>query len=241
MLMIKSKIKVKNIEYEKDKVELISAQINTRCGESQKIIVAYVPPKTKTWNKEEHKEIIEDTLESLEKIIKNRQRVTLVGDFNCSEVNWETFEVGGENTWGNRLLRLTMNNTMTQWITENTTFRGEDKPSRLDLLFTKGINPETDINYECLFGRDDPVVLEIEIKGDIKDKQEESYKKKRRNHTKANCTAMKRFFNEIDWTKIKELKDVQEKYDLFLMIYEQGIKEYVTFYKVKEKGKKRMV
>ena len=35
----------------------------------------------------------------------------------------------GENTWGNRLLRLTMNNTMIQWVTENTRFRGEDKPS----------------------------------------------------------------------------------------------------------------
>ena len=52
-----------------------------------KIIVAYVPLKTKTWTKEEHEEIIEDTLESLEKIIKSSQRVTLVGDFNCSEVN----------------------------------------------------------------------------------------------------------------------------------------------------------
>ena len=32
--------------------------------------------------------IIEDTLESLEKIIESSQRVTLMGDLNCSEVNW---------------------------------------------------------------------------------------------------------------------------------------------------------
>ena len=32
--------------------------------------------------------------------------------------------------------------------------------------------------------------------------------------------------------KIKELKYVQEKYGKFLMIYEQGIKAYVPFYKV---------
>ena len=50
---------------------------------------------------------------------------------------------------------------------------------------------------------------------------------------------MKRFFNETDRIKIKELKDVQEKYNLFLMIYEQGVKENVPFYKVKEKGKKK--
>ena len=81
---------------------MISAQINTRYGKSQKIIVANVPPKIKTWTKEEHEEIIENTLESLEKNIKSSQRVTLVGDFNCSELNWETFEIGGENTWGSR-------------------------------------------------------------------------------------------------------------------------------------------
>ena len=75
------------------------------------------------------KKINEDILESLENIIKSSQRVTLVGQFNCSEVNWEMFESGGENTWGNRLLRLTMNNTMIQWVTENTRFRGKNKPS----------------------------------------------------------------------------------------------------------------
>ena len=48
MLMIKSKIKVKNVEQGKGKAKLISAQINTRYGESQKIVVAYVSPKTKT-------------------------------------------------------------------------------------------------------------------------------------------------------------------------------------------------
>ena len=65
MLMIKSRIKVKNVEYGKGKAELISAQNKTRCGESQKLVVAYVPQKTKTWTKEEHEEIIKDTLESL--------------------------------------------------------------------------------------------------------------------------------------------------------------------------------
>ena len=58
---------------------------------------------------------------------------------------------------------------MIQLVTENTRFRGEDKPSKLDLLFTKRINLETDINYECPFGRSDHVVLEIEIKEDIKE------------------------------------------------------------------------
>ena len=72
-----------------------------------------------------------------------------------------------ENTWGNRLLRLTMNSTMIQWLTENTRYR-EDKSSRLD-LFTKGINLFP-------FGNSDFVVLEIEMKGgSVEIKQEQSY------------------------------------------------------------------
>ena len=38
--------------------------------------------------------------------------------------------------------------------------------------------------------------------------------------------------------KIKKLKNAQEKYDFFLMIYKQGVKEHIPVYKVKEKGKK---
>ena len=45
--MIKSRIKVINVEYGKGKTELISAQIKTKYGETPKIVVAYIPPKKK--------------------------------------------------------------------------------------------------------------------------------------------------------------------------------------------------
>ena len=77
---------------------------------------------------------------------------------------------------------------MIQWVTENTRFR-EDKPSRLDLLFTKGIDLEKDIYYECPFESNDHMILEIKMKGrDIEVKQDESYKKKRRNYGKVKYT-----------------------------------------------------
>ena len=41
MIMIKSMIKVINVEYGKGKTELISTQIMTKCGETEKIVVAY--------------------------------------------------------------------------------------------------------------------------------------------------------------------------------------------------------
>ena len=80
------------------------------------------------------------------------------------------------------------------------------------------------------------MVLQIEIKGDVEDKQEELYKKKQRNYAKANYTAMKKFFNVTRRMKIMELKEVQDRYDFFLMIHE-GFNEYVPFYKAKGKEK----
>ena len=38
-----------------------------------------------------------------------------------------------------------------------------------------------------------------------------NHKKKRRNNGKAKYIGIKIFFDETDWTRMKELKDVQEK------------------------------
>ena len=50
-----------------------------------------------------------------------------MADFNCGEVRQKTLNSRGENTGESRLLRLTMNNTMIQWVIYNTRYRGEDK------------------------------------------------------------------------------------------------------------------
>ena len=62
--------------------------------------------------------------------------IIMIGDFNCKEVCWEDWYTGGEESWAGILLDLVMNNIMTQWIKENTKFRGNEEPSRLDLLLT---------------------------------------------------------------------------------------------------------
>ena len=67
ILMIKSKIKVINVEYGKEKTELIIAQIKTKQEKSKRQQLYMYQQKTKNWTKEKHEEIIEDILESLEK------------------------------------------------------------------------------------------------------------------------------------------------------------------------------
>ena len=237
MILIRSNIKVTKVEYGKGKAEVLSVQIKEMNGETHKIVVAYVPPKTRCWTTEDHEELLKNTLESLEQITKNSRRVLIAGDFNCSEVNWELFEAEDENTWGNRLLTLALNNMMIQWVKENTRYR-DDKPSRLDLIFTKGIELAKDIMYMCPFGKSDHIVLELELKETTEEERNESHRKERRNYAKANFPELRNFFGQVNWKEMERLKDVQQKYDFFLDKYEQGIMYHVPEYKVKDKGRK---
>ena len=72
MLMIKCKIKVINVKYGKGKAELISAQILDKIWRKPKngSCICILKNRNKKWTREEHEEIIEDTLQSLEKLLK---------------------------------------------------------------------------------------------------------------------------------------------------------------------------
>ncbi len=94
-----------------------------------------------------------DTLESINQIIGNSKEMLLLGDFNCKEVKWESYECeGDENNRGNKILKLAMDNTMVQWVKKATRHREENEPSRLDLVLTKEINLIDDIKYICPIG-----------------------------------------------------------------------------------------
>ena len=73
------------------------------------------------------------------------------------------------------------------------------------------------------------------ILGYMKVKQDEAYKKEKKKSCKRKLYWLLFFVYEIDGTGMKELRDVKEKYDLFLMLYEQGVKKYTPIYKVEVK------
>ncbi|XP_050725009.1 uncharacterized protein LOC127002828 [Eriocheir sinensis] len=180
--------------------------------------------------------MIEDTIQSLSRLLKANKRVLLVGDFKCKEVNWETFESGGNETaWGERFLRLTMENLMMQWVTENTRYRNDDEPVRLDLVPTKGMHLLNEFRYGCPHGKSDHVIIEMET-GEEGTEGDESYKRNRRNYRKADMENIKKYYGELNLEKLKRKCEVQEKY-IFMEAYETGVMKYVPLYKPKEKGK----
>ena len=235
MILVNKDILVEKVEYGGGMAETLSAEIKIRGEEIRKIIVAYIPPKTNSWEADVYRQMQSETIQSIDDMLKGRNKVLLVGDFNNKEINWGEMEVRRNTSgWSEELLQLMMSNTMDQWVKETTRYRGEDEPSQLDLVFTRKPEVEPAIDFLCPVGKSDHVVIEINIHKEEIHKRNEDYKKERRNYAKANFTGLKEFYKEIDWRKLLEGKKVQEKYEVFLNKYKEGIERYVPKYKVKK-------
>ena len=77
-------------------------------------MVTYAPPKTRSWSENDYDKMIKDTRISLNGILKERGNTVIMGDFNCKEVCWEEMTAeGGEDSWGNVLLDMIMEHSMT--------------------------------------------------------------------------------------------------------------------------------
>ncbi|MCD9088864.1 hypothetical protein, partial [Stenotrophomonas sp. SY1] len=87
-----------------------------------------------------------------------------MGDFNCKEICWKEMTVkGGDDLWGNVLLEMIIDHTMTQWIQENTRYRNEEEPSRLDLIITSEPRIVDKIEYKTPIGKSDHILIELEL------------------------------------------------------------------------------
>ncbi|MPC12743.1 hypothetical protein E2C01_005447 [Portunus trituberculatus] len=63
--------------------------------------------------------------------------------------------------WSEKVLQMTMVNTMDQWVEESTRYSGEEEPSLLDLIFTKKPESPPIIQYLGPVGKSDHVTIGI--------------------------------------------------------------------------------
>ena len=236
MVMTKKELVIDQVLYGEGKAEMISVKMKFK-GRDLMIIVIYVPPKTGSWTRQEYDTLIEDVIQNLSTILKKSKRVILVGDFNCKEINWENYEsVVGEHAWGGRFLNLMMENMMEQKVKENTRYRGDDEPARLDLVLTRDVGIEDEIQYKCPLGKSDHVVLQMRLQEEEESK-DELYKSNRLNYKKTDKRSLREYFGRIDWNDLFEAGEVQEKYDIFMNVYTTGVRKFVPKYKGKEEQK----
>ena len=107
---------------------------------------------------------------------------------------------------------------MDQKVKENTRYRGDDEPARLDLVLTREVYLCGDIQYKCPLGKSDHVVIEMMMKL-VEGRNDETYKGDRLNYRKMDTERLKKFFGKLKWEELLKTEKVQEKYDIFLNYY----------------------
>ena len=196
--------------------------------------MTYVPPKTGCWNNKEYERLLRETRCALSKILDRTSKILLMGDFNCKEVNWENLTTeGGMNSWGYTLLDLIKEHTMTQWIQQETRFRNNKQPSRLDLIFTKERDIVKEIKYKPPINKSDHILMEIELEDCLGGVRCEEYREGRPMYSKTDFEGFKEYLQGTSWDELfNDEKTVEEKWKILMDKYNEGVEKHVPSTKV---------
>ena len=228
MILTHIGLNVKMLQLESNSAEIVGIEVKDGHGDKVDVVVCYIPPYTRTWKRDEHEQLRNDSVATIQRLIDRKNRIIVMGDFNCGEVDWENMDAGNnEESWGNRLMELVMENTLTQIIKEKTRIRGEDEPSRLDLVFTKDPNDIKNVAYRCPLGKSDHLVIEMEVSGISEGERNEKHRECRYNYKKTNFISLRKFFQDVNWNKINEFENIDKKYEFLMEIYNTGVTKYV--------------
>ena len=243
MILSQDNLIVREVTPETSGAEIVTIEIQLG---REKILIStvYAPPHTKSWEKEEHEGILRETLHDLGKIIQKanqkNHRLIMIGDFNCSKVDWRNYEVrGGELdwSWNRELFNLATQNLLYQHIIEPTRMRGEDKPSTLDLLFTRTESEVANIQYRTPLGNSDHVLLQFNflVHYDVASTKEK-HREDRLDYKRGNYQKLREVYRETDWKELGEIEDVNKQYEKFIELYDKGTRQCIP--KVKETSQK---
>ena len=238
-ILVHNSLRVKNIEIESDKAEVLAAEITTMEEEKITVIAAYVPPLTGAWTRTSHEEMRNETLVSLERIIRRSERILLCGDFNCKEVDWEGMEPGyEESSWGAKFFEQMTENALFQHIKEATRARGSDNPSRLDLVFTRKEEEIENITLESPLGKGDHVVLICDVWLKYgRNNESMATAVTKLNFKRADIKTMKRLFKEKKWFESSSASNSEGMLEEVLKTYEEVVHKTVPVFQPKIKGK----
>ena len=134
--------------------------VNLTDKENEKITVAllYRSPSSTNANNTKMNKVISE-------IVKLKSKsIVIVGDFNHKEIDWDTLEGQGDEQ--DNFLDCIVENNLWQHVHENTRFRGTNKPSKLDLVFSNEEYTVEDMVLESGLGKSDHAVIRFFIQGE---------------------------------------------------------------------------
>ena len=126
----------------------------------------------------------------------------IMGDFNYKEIDWEQETTSVEDQ--TMFMECIQQNFLTQHVKEVTRFRGDDVPSRVDLIFTKDEDSIEEIEYQSPLGKSDHKVLIFNIKVCI---YRTNNVEKKKMYKKANMEEIRAEMNSTNWNEALNVEE----------------------------------
>lgn len=155
----------------------------------------------------------------------SRNNLLIVGDFNLKNIDWVNHFVHPPDNFSTQFLDLINDLSLNQHITDITRFRGSDTPSTLDLLISSNCNDICDYSISPPLGLGDHCCITFEYTLDIIHNTQAPVN--RPNYKLADWDGLKNFFNETDWSLVNTSNSIDEAFQNFLNIYNQGVETFI--------------
>ena len=96
---------------------------------------------------------------------KKYSRISIMGDFNLRNINWEHYSCPGDNLddYSHQFIECIRDCFLFQHVTEPTRKSGQDTPSVLDLIFTNEENMIDDLEFLSPLGHSDHSISNFSI------------------------------------------------------------------------------
>ena len=243
MILIKKELTATEVELiTTTYAEALAIEVKTKRG-SLLVATTYIAPKTDTWTTEEHKQLQQDSLDTLKHLLQRAenksQEIILTGDFNCA-IDWNKLEAIYKphitKRWNEHILDLVTEFCLHQHVKDNTRARGTDNPSMLDLIFTKQEGDITDTTYNAPLGMSDHAV--INMKYCIEEESNIGKYKGKYNYKKGDYIGLKKYLSKFKWKSELNITDINMQNGKFLKLLKEGMDKHIPQTQRTQKSKK---
>ena len=130
--------------------------------------------------------------------LKKYSHVCLVGDFNYKSINWTNWTTNcGDDSIENQFIETCRDCFLHQHVERSTRRRGDDEPSKLDLIFTNEEMQVSEVKHAPPLGKSDHDLLSFEFQCYV----DYSKSNERYNFSKGNYTEMRKCLSASNWVE----------------------------------------
>ena len=144
LLFADKKLNAEEIKINSTAEEVLAIKIDTEKGNSLIVALMYRSPSSTSENNKKIRQAIEEITNM------DGSDIIIMGDFNYKEINWEREKGMGKEQ--DKFIACIQQSLLTQHVKDVTRFRGNDKPSRVDLVLTSDEDMLEEIEIQSPLG-----------------------------------------------------------------------------------------